>query len=191
MTEECYPYMGQDGGLCSTTQCKNRSASFHMFKAAATTPWTPTARATAAGGAVLVAEIQRELMEHGPVEAGIELFQDFAAYSSGVYTLTVNGSCASLAVCNNCAISSSHACTYWYYWYYWYYESMATYIRLLFPCDQMVEGTRSRLLDGALTTRTAQARIIGRARTLTVPAGANLGIFEYAGGPMRLASSKK
>ena len=37
-------------------------------------------------------EIQTELINNGPVEAGIELFQDFAAYKRGVYTLTVNAS---------------------------------------------------------------------------------------------------
>ena len=39
------------------------------------TPWTPTAAATAAGGPAVVVEMQQELMTHGPLEAGIELFQ--------------------------------------------------------------------------------------------------------------------
>eukprot|EP01052_Picozoa_sp_SAG31_P014146 SAG31_NODE_869_length_11344_cov_15.137839_7_plen_585_part_00 len=91
VTEECDPYTGQDGKECPT-KCANSSIPYRKYMATTSTPWTPSLEATEAGGRVVVAEMQQELMMHGPLEAGIELFQDFASYKSGVYTLSVNAS---------------------------------------------------------------------------------------------------
>jgi cathepsin B len=75
VTEECDPYTGQDGKECLEAKCKNGTAAFKKYMATTATPWTPTAAATAAGGPAVVVEMQQELMTHGPLEAGIELFQ--------------------------------------------------------------------------------------------------------------------
>lgn len=94
--EGCDPYdpwndhnsiCGHNGG--PPTKCSNHSADLPPRFVRASEPWSP---AHDPGTPEQVREIQQEIVARGPVEAGISLFSDFAAYKRGVYRLTVNES---------------------------------------------------------------------------------------------------
>ena len=61
----------------------------HTLFTATGRPWSPSGMP---GSAQQVKAIQAEILKNGPVEVGISLFSDFAAYSKGIYQLTVNES---------------------------------------------------------------------------------------------------
>jgi len=93
-TEECVPYgwWNPDGGGHCPAVCQDGNttvAEAGVYHAQAGRVWTPAGKP---GSAEQVQAMQTEIMTNGPLEVGIELFSDFAAYKSGVYHLTVNAS---------------------------------------------------------------------------------------------------
>jgi len=88
-TEACNPYdpWGQYPACPAAGACTAKGEEPRIF--GASNVWSP---AGMPGSPSAVAAIQAEILAHGPVEVGISLFSDFAAYSSGVYKLTVNES---------------------------------------------------------------------------------------------------
>eukprot|EP00698_Gefionella_okellyi_P020760 TRINITY_DN656_c0_g1_i2.p1 TRINITY_DN656_c0_g1~~TRINITY_DN656_c0_g1_i2.p1 ORF type:complete len:613 (+),score=84.62 TRINITY_DN656_c0_g1_i2:180-1841(+) len=74
-TDDCFPYASQAGTApACTTKCKNGQA---MTKYHAKTVFDLSNN---------VAAIQQEVMTNGPVEVAFDVYQDFFAYKSGVYT---------------------------------------------------------------------------------------------------------
>jgi cathepsin B len=78
VTDECLPYTsGKDGdsGSCPFNK-KNKCVGKGDFK---------KYKAESYKNFQTIQEIKREIVEHGPVEAGFTVYEDFISYTSGIY----------------------------------------------------------------------------------------------------------
>eukprot|EP00761_Pharyngomonas_kirbyi_P011061 gb/GECH01011085.1/.p1 GENE.gb/GECH01011085.1/~~gb/GECH01011085.1/.p1 ORF type:complete len:314 (+),score=44.00 gb/GECH01011085.1/:1-942(+) len=80
-TDDCMPYTSGGGttGSCPSSCSDGSSPQNYYAKSGSSRQFSS------------VGAIQQEIMNHGPVEAGFQVYQDFFSYKSGVYTHQYGG----------------------------------------------------------------------------------------------------
>ena len=80
--DSCNPYVSGDGKIIPecTNACTNKNGSekFKLYKA----------KKNSSKPLTCALQIQREIIENGPVQTGFEVYEDFLHYKSGIYTYT-------------------------------------------------------------------------------------------------------
>lgn len=81
VTDECLPYKSGSGdsGVCPFTNSqKCKKGTFKKYKV------------SSHGQHRSIAEAKASIFEHGPIEAGFDVYDDFMSYSGGIYRRTSN-----------------------------------------------------------------------------------------------------
>lgn len=76
VTEDCFPYVSQDGHAPQCiTKCVDSAVEYKKYKASSLIPTLPKT----------IEAIKTEIFHNGPVETGFSVYKDFITYTSGVY----------------------------------------------------------------------------------------------------------